>query len=396
MADLRSTLERGVGGATPPPDAFERMLRRGDRKRRNQRITAGVVGFAVFVAAIWVVTSVRFATGDGRQQPAAPGATAPVTPLPTTRPWVAPAATVAPWVTPPATSGVDFLIDVNTGETTPLSEAIIGPGRDLTGQAGRIDGRYAASPDASRLAFIGQGEQGTPQIFIANLDGSDVRQVTNQPTSAIMPAWSPDGGSIAYIGNSHADGGNLFVLDIATGASSQIGDEVGFGPSFTPDGSSLLYTASAPNYPLELRTVPIAGGQSAPLFGADANIVDSGDGSISPDGSLVTFLSSDDPLTGETAHCGPCRFMANIDGTNRQVIGGWMTNEAGTWSPDGSRIVAMDILGEFDMERPEMKLLGDTDTEVIVVVDVATEKATIVAYGGSAIWVDDHTLLVEV
>ena len=88
--------------------------------------------------------------------------------------------------------------------------------------------------------------------------------------------------------------------------------------------------------------------------------------------------------------------MANIDGTNRQVIGGWMTNEAGTWSPDGSRIVAMDILGEFDMERPEIEQLGDTDTEVIVVVDVATEKSTIVAYGGSAIWVDDHTLLVEV
>jgi len=28
-----------------------------DRKRRNQRIAAGVVGIAVFVAAIWIVTS---------------------------------------------------------------------------------------------------------------------------------------------------------------------------------------------------------------------------------------------------------------------------------------------------------------------------------------------------
>ncbi len=36
---------------------FERMLRRRDRKRRNQRITAGVVGIAVFVAAVWIVTS---------------------------------------------------------------------------------------------------------------------------------------------------------------------------------------------------------------------------------------------------------------------------------------------------------------------------------------------------
>src|SRR3990172_337208 len=57
MSDLRSTLERGVGSATPPPDGFERMLRRRDRKQRNQRVTAGVVGIAVFVAAVWIVTT---------------------------------------------------------------------------------------------------------------------------------------------------------------------------------------------------------------------------------------------------------------------------------------------------------------------------------------------------
>ena len=71
MSDLRTILERGVGGTTPPPDGFERMLRRRDRKRRNQRIAAGVVGIAVFVATVWVV-----ATGgpiDRTETPAVPG-----------------------------------------------------------------------------------------------------------------------------------------------------------------------------------------------------------------------------------------------------------------------------------------------------------------------------------
>ena len=36
---------------------YDALLRRRDRKRRNQRITAGVVGIAVFVAAVWVVTT---------------------------------------------------------------------------------------------------------------------------------------------------------------------------------------------------------------------------------------------------------------------------------------------------------------------------------------------------
>jgi hypothetical protein len=52
------TLERIARRVSVPEPAYERMLRRRDRKRRNQRITAGVVGIAVFVAAVWIVTSV--------------------------------------------------------------------------------------------------------------------------------------------------------------------------------------------------------------------------------------------------------------------------------------------------------------------------------------------------
>jgi hypothetical protein len=80
MSDVRTMLKRGVGGATPPPHGFERMLRRRDRKRRNQRITAGVVGIAVFVMAIWII-----ATGgpfDRTLTPIAPGPTGPTGPPP--------------------------------------------------------------------------------------------------------------------------------------------------------------------------------------------------------------------------------------------------------------------------------------------------------------------------
>jgi hypothetical protein len=35
----------------------ERTLRRRDRKRRNQRIAAGVVGITILGAVLWIVTS---------------------------------------------------------------------------------------------------------------------------------------------------------------------------------------------------------------------------------------------------------------------------------------------------------------------------------------------------
>jgi hypothetical protein len=61
MSDLKALLERAdraVADVPLPADGLEGLERRRDRKRRNQRIAAGVVGITVFVAAVWIVTSV--------------------------------------------------------------------------------------------------------------------------------------------------------------------------------------------------------------------------------------------------------------------------------------------------------------------------------------------------
>jgi hypothetical protein len=60
MSDLKALLERAeraVSEVPLPPDGLEGLERRRDRKRRYQRIAAGVVGIAVFVAAVWIVTT---------------------------------------------------------------------------------------------------------------------------------------------------------------------------------------------------------------------------------------------------------------------------------------------------------------------------------------------------
>jgi hypothetical protein len=57
MSDLKELLDREARLIDAAPQALESVLRRRDRKHRNQRITAGVVGIAVFVAAIWIVSS---------------------------------------------------------------------------------------------------------------------------------------------------------------------------------------------------------------------------------------------------------------------------------------------------------------------------------------------------
>lgn len=51
MNETKELLRRGVGGFEPTPDAFERVLARRDRKRRNQRVAAGVLGIGVSALA---------------------------------------------------------------------------------------------------------------------------------------------------------------------------------------------------------------------------------------------------------------------------------------------------------------------------------------------------------
>ena len=67
----KETLERIAHRVPVPEPAYERMLRRRDRRGRNQRIAAGVVGLALFVGAIGIVTTIGAL--DPTQTPAVTG-----------------------------------------------------------------------------------------------------------------------------------------------------------------------------------------------------------------------------------------------------------------------------------------------------------------------------------
>jgi Tol biopolymer transport system component len=257
-----------------------------------------------------------------------------------------------------------FLLDLRAGEKTRLAKSLA-RGRN-----------FAASPGGRRLAYVKTGAEGSPQIFVARIDGTRVRQITHDRRGAGWPAWSPDGTMIAYEEHASPTPAKVFVLDLASGASTQVVERAWeSGLQFTPDGSSLIYTGGS-RYP-ELRTVPIAGGRSTLVIDLDKGLADSGDGSFSPDGSRVTFLGSGFPTAA--GHCGPCRLVANADGSQRRIVPGcYPSNPAGTWSPDGGRIVCLAGTGRG-----------------VVVVDMTTEVAARITGGSGAVWVDDDTLLIE-
>jgi WD40 repeat protein len=361
MNEYRSVLERAGSNFAPLDLELESILRRRDRKRRNQRIAAGVVGIAVFVAAVWVVTT--GGSFNRTQQPA-----------------------MQPTPTPPAGTAPEtgYLIDLNTGEMTQLPKSIAG-NNSTTVPA--LPGGYAVSPDGTMVAYTSQDDAGNPQVFIARVDGTDVRQVTHDQHGAADPDWSPDGAAIAYTSGgyaSNADVSNIFVLDLATGETSQVTNEkpttepccdaLGAAyPQFSPDGASIVYLAHRGDNRSEcwpgcygLQIVPVTGGKSVLLVGG------AGPGRLSPDGSTLAVLC------GYRLDGGLC--IAHADGTHLHVLvrsPSW----APTWSPDGTRIAYVNV--------------ENNPQATVFVVDVATGETTFVAEGNWPQWLDDHTLIIN-
>ena len=224
MPEPQEVFRMATQKVRPDPGFVDRQYDHRRKQERKRKIGAFAVVAAI--GAVVAVLVVRSVPGDRQGQPAvsAPSVAVPGVPA----------------VDSALEPKVDYMVDLSTGKKTLLPKAII---RSLgeTAEGKGAESRYAASPDGSRLAYVGTGDKGSPQIFIAGIDGTGVRQVTHDPRGAMSPAWSPDGTKIAYVGGS-GDVRNLFVLESPRARRQDRRRGPWGGLQFTPDGSSLVYT----------------------------------------------------------------------------------------------------------------------------------------------------------
>ena len=117
------------------------------------------------------------------------------------------------------------------------------------------------SQDGHSLAFSST-RSGTREIWVADVDGSNPRQVTSFGGSWVSnPAWSPDGMSIAL--NSSRDGRSvIYVVAVASGAIRPLtdGNSNSVAPSWSADGSS-IYFGSDRGGDWQIWKAPGAGGE---------------------------------------------------------------------------------------------------------------------------------------
>ena len=176
-----------------------------------------------------------------------------------------------------------------------------------------------------------KGSGGDGEIYTIKADGTHLRRLTHVKGEAINPDWSPDGSRIAFALNEcsvaiiNTDGTNLMVLPSETPGGCEA------DPSFTPDGSRLVYERYDPATDDDAVW-------SMNLDGTDrrritAPNVGAADANVSPDGGTVSFL-------GEKANGVTALFSASLDGSNVSRVTPYLgVAFKHDWAPDGRQIV---------------------------------------------------------
>jgi TolB protein len=193
----------------------------------------------------------------------------------------------------------------------------------LTGLVGIFQTKIAMTCDIS----------GKKEIYMMNLDGSEIKQVTHHRSIAFAPSWSPDGNRIAYsLYTRHKENIkniDLYEFDLTSNTVRLLSSRKGInsGAAYSPDGKKLALTMSYLGNP-EIFLLDLATRNTKKLtksFGFDV------DPAWSPDSKNLAFVSS---RTGA-----PMVFTMKSDGTQVQRLTyAGRYNATPSWSPQNNKM----------------------------------------------------------
>ena len=90
------------------------------------------------------------------------------------------------------------------------------------------------------------------EVWIANADGSDAKQITNLGQANWAPNFMPDGKHIIFCSNHEYPHGfpfNMYITDINGKGLDKVSRDNGFDafPMFSPDGKRILFSSNRNN-----------------------------------------------------------------------------------------------------------------------------------------------------
>lgn len=118
----------------------------------------------------------------------------------------------------------------------------VATGKIATVISGGVNTYPVPSPDGRRIAFRKMLDINS-EVFVANIDGSDLKNLTDHPAFEGWPAWSPDGKRIAFAANRNSSY-QIFVMNADGSAVKLIANTEGraTAPKWSPDGRRIYFS----------------------------------------------------------------------------------------------------------------------------------------------------------
>lgn len=199
----------------------------------------------------------------------------------------------------------------------------------------------SVSPDNRYLAFH-SNRSGLFQIWLADRDGRNAKQLTHDEPEANWPQFSPDGKWIIYQHFGHDDNGTVWRVPVMGGRPTRVVEGLMLRPAISPDGKWIAgwyRDESRPSSPWRLAVVPFEGGPPVKQFDLPSIFTASWDSPVrwSQDGRSITYI--DRPNYAENLWNQP------IDGSRPKQITNFKDSRIFSfdWSRDGRLLVSRGI-----------------------------------------------------
>ena len=206
------------------------------------------------------------------------------------------------------------------------------------------------SPDGAEIGFVSD-RAGGQEIYAMRADGTEQRRLTREAAGngakdaepsfrlssvpALLPKWSPSGDHIAFHAYRGGNNWEIYVMRAGGGEMTRLTDNAttDIFPAWSPDGSRLTFASGREgNWEIYVMD-PDGSGQTRLTFNSSGDVFPV----WSPDGWRIAFMSDRD---------GNRELYAIDPDGSREVRLTFNDTDDGshTWSPDGSKIA-------FDSDR---------------------------------------------